>query len=233
MRTIKCQECGNEFAVPDDGYLEIACPYCNTKIRIAPMSKVQLVKDFCKKACGKTADFLRNHPNIIKGIFIGVVTGLYVYAANSEHDTPTADMTHLDSQFPEQPEPDYYMPSEQVQETSNTVSVEQIPYTDEECYLLEKLQSGVLNGKFGEPLLNNGYGSSIQLEVRDGIPVRVKCGPGGKFFNGEENETWESTPKIDIKWRTNDQKLFFLKKYGFLSDDEEVKAYSAKYKGRV
>lgn len=237
MQTIKCLKCGQEFAAPNDEDLEISCPYCNAKIKITHVSTLDLVKSSCKKAYGKTTDFLKNHPKIAKGIFIGALAGLAAYTAKSEFDTLTADISEPDFISPELPEHEYSAPIAKPKElyvgTSTNASIEPTIYTDEEYHLLDKLSSGALNGDFGEPLLDNGYGSSLQLEIREGVPVRVKCGPGGKFFNGEENERWDSAPRVDTKWRTDDQKLFFLKKYGFLSDDEEVKAYSTKFKGKV
>ena len=233
MQTIKCLECGQKFAAPDDEDLEISCPYCNTRIKITHMSTAELIKSSCKKAHRKTTDFLKAHPRIAGGIFIGLIAGLCAYTVKSEFDTLTSDITEPDSSSPELSEPESSSPISQIKNVSAERTIEPTIYTDEEYCLLDKLSSGALDGNFGEPLLDNGYGSSIQLEIRDGTPVRVKCGPGGKFFNGEENERWDSTPRVDIRWRTDDQKLFFLKKYGFLSDDEEVKAYSAKFKGEV
>lgn len=233
METIKCLKCGQEFAVPDDEDLETSCPYCNAKIKITHKSAFDLVSSSCKKACKKATDFLNAHPKLAGGIFIGVIVGLCAYSAKSEFDAITTNIPEPDLSYPDSSEHEYSPPIPQTENTSTDHSVEPTIYTDEEHRLLDKLSSGVLDGDFGEPLLDNGYGSSIQLEIRNGTPVRVKCGPGGKFFNGEENERWDSTPKVDTKWRTDNQKLFFMKKYGFLSTDEEVKAYSAKFKGKV
>lgn len=105
--------------------------------------------------------------------------------------------------------------------------------TDEENRILSKLHSGALDGPFGKALPDNGYGSSLWFVIKNGVPMQMKCGPGGRFFNGKENETWESTPRVDIKWRTDERQLFFFQKYGWLSDDPDIRAYSAKFKGKV
>ena len=57
-----------------------------------------------------------------------------------------------------------------------------------------------------------------------------KQGPGGKFFNGKENERCEGALHTLQKWVTDDKKLQFLQKFGCLMKDEDVKAYSAKFK---
>lgn len=178
-------------------------------------------------------NFFEVHPKIAGGIFLGFMAGLGAYTIKSKLDTLTSNVIEptVQPQSPESPAPVHS--NSVVLKEDTPPAITPVVYTDEENTLLEKLRSGTLDGDFGTPLLDNGYGSSIQLEVNNGIPMRVKCGPGGKSFDGKENERWESTPRIDIKWRTDDQKLFFLKKYGFLSDDEDVRAYSKKFKGKV
>lgn len=57
-----------------------------------------------------------------------------------------------------------------------------------------------------------------------------KQGPGSKFFNGKENEHIEGVLHTLQEWVTDEQKLEFLRKFGWLMKDEAVKAYSAKFK---
>ena len=57
-----------------------------------------------------------------------------------------------------------------------------------------------------------------------------KQGPGGKFFNGKENERYEGVLHILQKWATDEEKLQFFQKFGWLMKDADVKAYSAKFK---
>lgn len=54
----------------------------------------------------------------------------------------------------------------------------------------------------------------------------LKQGSGGKFFNSKENERYEGAMHQLQEWATDEQKLEFLKKYGWLMKDEAVKAYS-------
>lgn len=107
------------------------------------------------------------------------------------------------------------------------------PKTEEELILLERLTSRELDGKVGDTLPDNGYGSSYWFEIIHGVPMQIKLGPGGKFFNGDENEHWESEPKIVHRYRSDDEKILFLRKYGWLMDDPAVKDYSAKYRDKA
>lgn len=104
------------------------------------------------------------------------------------------------------------------------------PKTEEELELLSRLESGELDGPVGNVCLDNGHGSTVWYEIKNGIPIQMKIGPGGKFFNNEENERWSSEPRIDYRWRTDDSKLFFLRRYGYRMNDPSVRAYSAKYR---
>ena len=101
--------------------------------------------------------------------------------------------------------------------------------TMEEISLLEKLMSGKLDGLVGDVFYTTG-GSSIWTEIKDGIPVRYKQGPGGKYFDGKENVRYEGQKHIQEKWKTDDEKLAFLQKYGWLMKDDDVKKYSEKFK---
>jgi hypothetical protein len=101
--------------------------------------------------------------------------------------------------------------------------------SDEEKALLAKLLSGALDGVVGDDLTTNG-GSSVWMAIKNGKPARYKRGPGGKFFNGKENERFEGVLHTLQEWSTDDEKLEFLRKFGWLMCDETVKAYSAKFK---
>ena len=101
--------------------------------------------------------------------------------------------------------------------------------TNEEKNLLKKLASGVLDGFVGDDLTTSG-GSTVWAVIKNGTPVRLKQGPGSKFFNGKENERIEGVIHTLQEWTTDEQKLEFLKKFGWLMKDNAVKAYSAKFK---
>lgn len=101
--------------------------------------------------------------------------------------------------------------------------------TKEEIVLLEKLSAGKLDGDVGKVYYTTG-GSSIWTEIRNGIPVRYKEGPGGKYFDGKETVRYEGRVHILEKWETDDEKIAFLQKYGWLIEDEDAMKYSAKFK---
>ena len=103
--------------------------------------------------------------------------------------------------------------------------------TKEEKKLLEKLKAGLLDGRVGRDLETSG-GSTIWTMIKNGLPGCYKEGPGGRFFNGKENERYSGKRHILTEYKTDEQKLFFLKKFGWLLDDEEVRAYSKKFKGK-
>lgn len=101
--------------------------------------------------------------------------------------------------------------------------------TNEEKNLLDKLASGALDGIVGDILTTSG-GSSVWKTIKNGIPVMLKKGPGGKFFNGKENVRYSGVLHQLEEWITDEQKLEFLKKFGWLMKDTDVKAFSAKFK---
>lgn len=101
--------------------------------------------------------------------------------------------------------------------------------TNEEKSLLEKLLSGALDGYVGNDMTTSG-GSTVWTAIKNGIPGRYKQGPGSKFFNGRENEHIEGVLHTLQEWITDEEKLEFLRKFGWLMKDAAVKAYSAKFK---
>ena len=101
--------------------------------------------------------------------------------------------------------------------------------TNEEKSLLDKLASGALDGLVGNDLTTTGN-STVWKAIKNGIPVMLKQGPGGKFFNGKENEHFEGVMHILQEWTTDEQKLEFLRKFGWLMKDVAAQTYSALFK---
>ena len=99
----------------------------------------------------------------------------------------------------------------------------------EEVGLLKKLSSGELDGQVGKDYYTTG-GSTIWTEIKDGNPIRYKQGPGGKLFDGKEGVKFEGVKHTLEEWKTDDEKLAFLQKYGWLIEDDDVKNYSKKFK---
>lgn len=100
----------------------------------------------------------------------------------------------------------------------------------EEKGLLAKLASGVLDGLVGDEKVYHGYKDvTCWKYVKDGVPVSCREGEGSKFFNGKENE-WIPGKRTEDRYDSDDRKLEFLQRYGWLMDDPDAKAYSAKFK---
>ena len=102
--------------------------------------------------------------------------------------------------------------------------------TEEEKSLLEKLASGLLDGLVGDEKVYHGYKDvTYSKYIEDGVPVVRREGESSNFFNGKENE--KIPGKVtEERYETEEAKLGFLQRYGWLTDDADVKAYSAKYK---
>ena len=101
--------------------------------------------------------------------------------------------------------------------------------TIEEKTLLSKLASGALDGCVGNDLTTSG-GSSIWKVIKNGVPVMLKQGPGKKFFDGKENIKIDGVLHVLQEWSSDEQKLEFIRKFGWLMNDTAVRTYSAKFK---
>ena len=101
--------------------------------------------------------------------------------------------------------------------------------TTEEKKLLEKLNKGLLDGIVGD-FLPTGRGSSVWMTIKNGIPQQLKQGPTKKFFNGKENEIIEGALHTLKTWATDEEKIQFIRKFGWLMKDAAAQAYSAKFK---
>jgi len=102
--------------------------------------------------------------------------------------------------------------------------------TKEEQGLLAKLASGVLDGMVGDERVYRGYKNVYCGKyIKDGEPVSYREGESGRFFDGKENEQIPGK-RTEEHYDTDEKKLEFLQRYGWLMDDDEVRAYSAKFK---
>lgn len=102
--------------------------------------------------------------------------------------------------------------------------------SNEEKNLLTKLAEGVFDGMVGNEKVYSGYKNvSCGKYIKDGEPISYREGDSSRFFNGKENETILGK-RTEEHYDTDDRKLEFLQRYGWLIDDEDVRAYSAKYK---
>ena len=102
--------------------------------------------------------------------------------------------------------------------------------TNEEKGLLIKLSSRALDGVVGNEKVYPGYKNVYCGKyIKDGVPVSYRESDGSRFFNNRENE-WIPGKREEEYYDTDERKLEFLQRYGWLIDDEEVKSYSAKFK---
>lgn len=102
--------------------------------------------------------------------------------------------------------------------------------SNEEKNLLNKLASGILDGMVGDERIYRGY-KNVYCDkyIKNGEPVSYRQGESEKFFNEKENERIPGK-REEEHYDTDEKKLLFLQKYGWLTNDDDVKAYSAKYK---
>ncbi len=102
--------------------------------------------------------------------------------------------------------------------------------TQEENLLLSKLASGALDGLVGDERVYRGYKNVYCGKyIKEGEPVSYRQSEPERFFNGKENEVILGR-REEEHFNTDEKKLDFLQRYGWLTKDEDVKAYSAKFK---
>lgn len=102
--------------------------------------------------------------------------------------------------------------------------------TKEEKGLLAKMASRVLDGMVGDDRVYHGYNDVYcGMYIKNGEPVSYRQGESTKFFNGKENERVPGN-RTEEHYDTDDRKLEFLQRYGWLTNDDETRAYSAKFK---
>lgn len=102
---------------------------------------------------------------------------------------------------------------------------------NEEERLLKKMRDGVLDGIVGNNIITSG-GSTVWTTIKGGNPIQYKQGPGSKFFDGKENEHVAGKLHVLKVWESDDDKIGFLQKFGWLLDDKDVQKYSSKFKKR-
>ena len=102
--------------------------------------------------------------------------------------------------------------------------------TAEEKHLLERLANGDFDGPVGDDFVTGSYRKVYHWKsIIEGVPVLIREGESTRFFNGKENETI-SGKRTEERFETDEQKLVFLQRFGWLIHDREAQAYSAKFK---
>ena len=101
---------------------------------------------------------------------------------------------------------------------------------EEEKVLLSRLAAGELDGPVGD-IREYGVHKTVYCGkyINGGIPISFREGASERFFNGKENERIPGK-RIEERYETDDEKLEFLQRYGFLMDDAAVREYSARFK---
>ena len=65
--------------------------------------------------------------------------------------------------------------------------------------------------------------------IKDGIPQIVRYGAGSKHFDNKETVREAGKTTVQL-FQTAAEKLAFMQKFGFLMNDPDVRAYSARFK---
>lgn len=98
-----------------------------------------------------------------------------------------------------------------------------------EDLLLGKLHKGKLDGPVGDDFITSGK-STVWTIIKNGKAKRMKQGPTKRFFNGKENERIPGKIHILEEWDTDKEMIGFLQKFGWLINDKDAQAYSARFK---
>lgn len=102
--------------------------------------------------------------------------------------------------------------------------------TTEENRLLERMANGEFDGPVGDDFVTGSYKKVYHWKmIRNGIPVFIREGESTRFFNGKENERIPGK-RTEQLFETDELKLEFLQRFGWLMHDKEAIEYSAKFK---
>ena len=102
-------------------------------------------------------------------------------------------------------------------------------YTVRENELLNRMATGELDGIVGEPLVMKN-GALFRLVIRAGIPTRYYEQPTVMILTeGKVERSLGTIVKINA-WRTDTEKLRFLREYGDQINDAAAKEYARQNK---
>ena len=96
--------------------------------------------------------------------------------------------------------------------------------SDEERKLLDKLESGELDGPVGDEFIG-ANGNTSRMVIEHGVPRRYRR-KAGCYYSEHYDEMRAYDETLKKEWPTDCEKLAFLAKYGFLFDDEDVRRYN-------
>lgn len=99
-----------------------------------------------------------------------------------------------------------------------------------EKIVLEKLNKGLLDGLVGDDFVTGDYAKvTFRKIIKDGIPQILRFGADSKYFDNKENIRVPGKESVQLL-ETIAEKIEFLKKFGWLINDLDAKAYSALFK---
>lgn len=99
-----------------------------------------------------------------------------------------------------------------------------------EKIVLEKLNKGLLDGVIGDDFVTGDYAKvTFRKIIKNGVPQILRLGADSKFFDNKENVRVNGKESVKML-ETIAEKISFLRKYGWLINDPDVKAYSALFK---
>lgn len=99
-----------------------------------------------------------------------------------------------------------------------------------EKIIIEKLNKGLLDGIIGNDFVTGDYSKvTTRKIIKDGIPQILRFGASSRFFDNKENIRVAGKTSVKLL-ETITEKLDFLKKYGWLINDPDVKTYSTLFK---
>lgn len=99
-----------------------------------------------------------------------------------------------------------------------------------EAIILKKLKDGLLDGIVGDDFVTGDYAKvTFRKIIQDGVPKILRIGSSSKFFNNKENVKVPGKITEEV-FKSKDEILSFLQKYGWLMKDPDVKKYSSFFK---
>jgi len=102
--------------------------------------------------------------------------------------------------------------------------------SSEEIRLLQLLEDGTLDGDVGDFRVYRRFRSVLcGRYILNGIPVFFQEGKLPKAVSSKDEDEGQVL-REEVRYDTIEGKLEFLQKYGWLIENEEVRAYSARYK---
>jgi len=100
----------------------------------------------------------------------------------------------------------------------------------QEKKLLKKLNDGELDGFVGDDFYPEG-GSRVYTLIKKGKIKRYQRKADRKYFDGKENVRIPGKLLELESWDTDEEKIGFFQKFGWLMKDEDAQDYSSNFKG--